>query len=73
MVTTIPLLFFGAAATRVPLTTLGLLQYLAPTLQFLTGVLLYGEPMPAARLAGFGLVWLALVVFTVDALSHRRR
>ena len=73
VVTAVPLLFFGAAATRVPLTTLGLLQYLAPTMQFLTGVVLYDEPMPAVRLAGFGLVWLALVVFTADFLGRRRQ
>ena len=72
VVTAIPLILFGAAATRVPLTTLGLLQYLAPTLQFFTGVVIYGEPMPAARLACFGLVWLGLAIFTTDALRHRR-
>lgn len=73
IVTAIPLLFFGAAATRVPLSTLGLLQYLAPSLQFLIGVLILREPMPASRLAGFVLVWLALLVFTADGLAHRRR
>jgi chloramphenicol-sensitive protein RarD len=73
VVTAIPLLFFGAAATRVPLTQLGLLQYLAPTLQLAIGVLLYGEPMPAVRLLGFALVWTALIVFTVDSLAAARR
>jgi chloramphenicol-sensitive protein RarD len=72
-VTALPLLAFGAAARRVPLTTLGLLQYLAPTLQFLIGVVVRGEPMPAVRLVGFGLVWIALALFTGEALSHRRR
>ncbi len=71
--TAIPLLFFASAARRVPLTVLGLLQYLAPVLQFLTGVLLYNEPMPASRLAGFALVWAALVILTVDSLRHRRQ
>lgn len=71
--TAVPLLLFAAAARRVPLSTLGLLQYLAPVLQFLTGVLLYDEPMPASRLAGFGLVWVALVVLSVDGLRHRSR
>ena len=55
-----------------PLTVLGLLQYLAPVLQFLTGVLLYKEPMPASRLAGFALVWAALAILTVDSLRNRR-
>jgi chloramphenicol-sensitive protein RarD len=73
VVTAVPLLFFGAAATRVPLTTLGLLQYLAPTLQFFTGVVIYGEDMPVARLACFGILWCGLAVFTFDALRHHRR
>ena len=72
-VTAIPLLFFGAAAGRLPLSTLGLLQYLAPLLQFGFGVLLFHEPMPAPRLAGFALVWLALSVFTVESVRHSRR
>jgi chloramphenicol-sensitive protein RarD len=71
--TAIPLMLFGAAAIRIPLTTLGLIQYLAPILQFLIGVVVYGEPMPLSRLAGFALVWLALVVFTVDAVRSARR
>ncbi|MGZ4596317.1 MAG: EamA family transporter RarD [Actinomycetes bacterium] len=70
--TAVPLLFFAAAASRVPLTVLGLLQYLAPVLQFLTGVLIYREPMPASRLAGFALVWAALVLLTFDGLRKRR-
>ncbi len=73
VVTAVPLLFFAAAASRVPLSTLGLLQYLAPVLQFLTGVLLYNEPMPASRLVGFALVWGALVLLSVDGLRHHRR
>jgi chloramphenicol-sensitive protein RarD len=73
LVTAIPLLFFGAAASRVPLTTLGLLQYLAPTVQFLIGVLVFHEEMGAARLFGFCLVWTALAMFTVDLLGQRRR
>ena len=71
--TAVPLLFFAAAARRVPLSVLGMLQYLAPVLQFLTGVLLYDEPMPASRLAGFALVWVALVLLTLDGLRHHRR
>jgi len=71
--TAVPLLFFAAAARRVPLTVMGLLQYLAPVLQFLTGVLIYDEPMPASRLAGFTLVWAALLLFTFDGLRSRQR
>ena len=73
LVTAVPLLLFGGAASRVPLTTLGILQYLAPTLQFLLGVLLFDEPMPPAKLAGFALVWLALVLFTSDVVRNHRR
>ncbi|HWH30849.1 MAG TPA: EamA family transporter RarD [Mycobacteriales bacterium] len=73
VITAIPLLLFGAAASRVPLTTLGILQYLAPTLQFLIGVLLYDEPMPTVKLVGFVLVWIALALFTSEAYRHSRR
>jgi len=73
LVTAVPLLCFGAAATRVPLVTIGLLQYVAPTLQFLLGLLVFGEDMPAERWLGFGLVWLALVLLTAETLGHRRR
>ncbi|MEU6075822.1 EamA family transporter RarD [Micromonospora sp. NPDC047074] len=70
--TAIPLLLFAGAANRLPLTTLGMVQYLAPILQLGCGVLIFHEPMPPARVAGFALVWLALIVFTVDALRHTR-
>lgn len=73
VVTAVPLVCFGGAATRVSMTTLGLLQYLAPTLQFALGVAILGEPMPPMRWAGFTLVWVALVVFTVESLTHHRR
>ncbi|WP_307723153.1 EamA family transporter RarD [Pimelobacter simplex] len=73
VVTAIPLLCFGGAATRVSMTTLGLLQYLTPTLQFALGVTLLGEHMPAGRWVGFALVWLALAIFTAEALRHHRR
>jgi chloramphenicol-sensitive protein RarD len=72
VVTAVPLLLFAGAANRVPLTVLGICQYIAPTLQLLIGVLVLGEPMPPARLAGFGLVWAALLIFTVDAVRHTR-
>ncbi|MFG3420020.1 EamA family transporter RarD [Micromonospora sp. NPDC049460] len=71
--TAIPLLLFAGAANRLPFTGLGMLQYLAPILQLGCGVLIFHEPMPPARLAGFALVWAALVVFTVDALRQSRR
>jgi chloramphenicol-sensitive protein RarD len=67
LATAIPLLCFGAAAVRIPLTTLGLLQYIAPTLQFLLGITVGGEPMPASRLAGFVVIWAALALFTYDS------
>jgi len=73
IVTAIPLICFGAAATRVSMTTLGLLQYLAPTIQFALGVFVFDEAMPPMRLAGYCLVWVALAIFTFEALNHRRR
>jgi chloramphenicol-sensitive protein RarD len=72
-VTAVPLLFFAGAVTRVPLTVMGMLQYLAPVLQFLVGLLIVGERMPATRWIGFGLVWIALVLLSVDALRASRR
>jgi chloramphenicol-sensitive protein RarD len=71
-VTSIPLLFFGAAARRLPLSVIGLMQYLAPVMQFTFGVSIMGEPMPLERWIGFSLVWIALVILSVDALRHRR-
>jgi chloramphenicol-sensitive protein RarD len=73
LVTLVPLLFFAAAASRLPLSTLGLLQYLAPTLQFLLGISYFGESMSPGRWVGFGLVWLALVIMTTDGLVRARR
>jgi chloramphenicol-sensitive protein RarD len=73
VVTALPLLLFGAAARRLPLTTIGLLQYLAPVLQFAVGVGIRHEPMPPARLLGFALVWMALLVLTADAVTRRHR
>jgi chloramphenicol-sensitive protein RarD len=73
VVTAVPLLLFGTAARRIPLSLLGLLQYLTPTLQLMCGVLVFHEPLPPARLAGFVLVWTALVVLAADAYGGRRR
>ena len=73
VVTVLPLLAFGGAATRIPLSTLGLMQYVTPTVQFLLGILFFHEPMPAMRWVGFGLIWLALVLFTAESLRYRQR
>ena len=73
-VTTIPLLMFASAAKRIPLTMVGIMQYIAPTLQFLLGVLIYKEPFTTTSLIGFSLVWIALIVFWVEgALAQRTR
>lgn len=72
-ISSIPLLLFAAAANRISLTAIGVLQYLGPTMQFGCGVLIFHEPMPAARLGGFALVWLALAVFTWDGIRRTRR
>jgi len=73
VVTAVPLLLFGSAAIRVPMTTIGLLQYLTPVLQFLLGVFALDEHMTPWRWIGFALVWLALAIFTFEAIRHRRR
>src|SRR5512146_2607878 len=71
-VTTIPLLMFASAARQIPLTVVGLLQYIAPTLQFLIGVFIYREPFDHAHLIGFGIVWVALVIFWVENFTAQR-
>ena len=73
VVTAVPLLLFAAAARRIPLTTVGLLQFVTPVLQLLCGVLLLDEHMSRARWIGFAIVWLALLVLTVDSLAARPR
>ncbi|MEU4150281.1 EamA family transporter RarD [Streptomyces sp. NPDC026659] len=73
IVTALPLVCFGAAAIRVPLSTLGLLQYLAPVFQFVLGILYFHEEMPPERWAGFGLVWIALILLTWNAMRSARR
>jgi chloramphenicol-sensitive protein RarD len=72
-VTALPLLLFSAAVTRIPLTVIGMLQYLGPTIQFLIGLLILGEAMPASRWIGFTLVWIALVILTVEGLRAAQR
>ncbi|QYG94178.1 EamA family transporter RarD [Iamia sp. SCSIO 61187] len=73
VVTAVPLVLFGTAARRIPLTLLGLLQYLTPTFQLLCGVLVLDEDLPPERLAGFVLVWVALALLGVDAVRTSRR
>jgi chloramphenicol-sensitive protein RarD len=72
LVTTIPLLMFASAAKQIPLTVVGILQYIAPTLQFLIGVFIYHEPFDQSRLVGFGLVWLALIIFWAESFLAKR-
>jgi chloramphenicol-sensitive protein RarD len=74
LVTTAPLLMFASAAQRIPLSLLGIIQYVAPTLQFLIGVFLYKEPFDHSQLIGFGIVWLALVLFWGEGFwTHRKQ
>jgi chloramphenicol-sensitive protein RarD len=71
-VTAIPLLLFNGATTRLPFTIIGLLQYITPTLQFALGVWVLHEEMPAARWAGFVIIWIALVVLATDLFRSNR-
>jgi chloramphenicol-sensitive protein RarD len=72
-VTSIPLLLFGVAARRIPLSMVGFLQYIAPTGQFLLGVLAYHEPFPLARLIGFVVIWIALIIYSIEGVVMNRR
>jgi chloramphenicol-sensitive protein RarD len=72
LVTAVPLVLFAAAARRVPLVTIGLLQYMTPVLQFIIGVAVYREAMPVSRWVGFSIVWLALLVLTLDMWRSAR-
>lgn len=71
--TTVPLLCFGLAARRLPLTILGLVQYLSPTMQFLCGVVFLGESFPPSLQVCFACTWVALLIFSVEGLYHQRR
>ncbi len=71
--TALPLVWFAAAARRLPLSIVGVMQYIAPTVQFLIGVLLYGEPFDLHRLVGFAIIWTALVLFTAEGVWARGR
>lgn len=70
VMTAVPLLLFATATARVPLTTIAILQYIGPLLQFLTGWLLFGEAMPASRWAGFIIIWTAIALFTIDLIHQ---
>jgi len=71
--TALPLLLFASGARRIPLATLGVLQYIGPTIQFALGVWLFHEPFAGPRLVGFGLIWLALAIYTAESLLSLRR
>jgi chloramphenicol-sensitive protein RarD len=71
--TLLPLLLFASAAQRISLSALGILQYIAPTMQFLLGAFVFDEPFTRIQLVGYALVWIGLLVFTVEGLSRRRR
>ncbi len=72
VVTSVPMLLFASAARRIPLSLVGILQYIAPTLQFLIGVFVYDEPFDIERLLGFSIIWVALLIFGIEGwLAHR--
>jgi chloramphenicol-sensitive protein RarD len=73
VVTALPLFLFAYGARRITLTTVGILQYIAPTMQFLLGTLVYGEPFSSARLIGFGAVWVALLIYSLEGLVVGRK
>ncbi|WP_368389811.1 EamA family transporter RarD [Sphingobium sp. AS12] len=71
--TTVPLVLFAMAAQRLPMATLGILQYLAPMLQFFCGVVLFGETLSQGQMLSFGLIWIALILFATDGVRMARR
>ncbi len=73
IITAFPLALFGAAAIRIPLSTLGFIQYVGPTLQFLIGLYMFNEPMPRDRFIGFLLTWIAIGIISFDALRNRSK
>lgn len=73
LVTALPLLLFSRAARSIPLSLLGILQYIAPTVQFLLGIFLYQEPFTSTRLIGFIIIWLSLAIFTLEGIYERRK
>lgn len=73
LATIIPLLLFASAVKQIPLSLIGILQYIAPTIQFLLGILVYGEPFSTSQLIGFSIIWVALIIFTTESWLHVRR
>jgi chloramphenicol-sensitive protein RarD len=73
IVTAVPLLLFASAARLLPLSTMGVLQFISPTLQFLLGAIFFGEPLHLGRLWGFALIWAAVALFARDGLASTRR
>ena len=71
VITALPLLLFGAATQRIHLSTMGFIQYIAPTMQLLIGVFLFGEVFPINRLIGYGMIWIALLIFTIEGIAVR--
>ena len=71
LITSLPLLLFVFGAQRITMTAVGLMQYLAPTIQFLIGLLIFHEPFPAAKMIGFAIIWAALVLFTAEGITFR--
>jgi chloramphenicol-sensitive protein RarD len=69
----VPLLCFAAAARRIPLSAIGLMQYFGPSIQFVLGLFVYGEPFDAGKLVGFAVVWTALAIYAIDGLSRGNR
>jgi chloramphenicol-sensitive protein RarD len=72
VITVVPLLMFASAVKKIPLTTIGILQYIAPTLQFLVGVVIYKEPFNLSKLIGFGIIWFALIIFGIESWIHHQ-
>jgi chloramphenicol-sensitive protein RarD len=72
-VTTVPLLAFSAGAQQIPLTLLGLLQYIAPTMQFILGVFVFKEPFSTVNLIGFLIIWTALILYSAESLNHAHK
>ena len=73
VVTVLPLYWFASAAHLIPLALLGILQYIAPTLQFTLGIALYHEPFNLTKLAGFSIIWVALLIYWAEGMLHRQR
>jgi chloramphenicol-sensitive protein RarD len=73
VVTATPLLLFGLGARLIPLSIIGILQYIAPTMQFLIGVIIYKEAFNMSRLVGFGMIWVALLLFTLEGFLWRQK